>query len=148
MQHQEPPKAEISDQDRIVVPEYEETIIPHVRDVEYGSVVINKRVETVPYNTTIDLEQDEVTVERVPINQPVDEAPRPRYEGDVLVVPVVEEVLETRKRLVLREEVRITRRRVSEPATISDTVRREIVEIEQRGEVAFAEDEPSPPTGT
>ena len=36
------------------------------------------------------------------------EIPQPRYEGNTLVIPVVEEVLVTEKRLMLVEEVHIT----------------------------------------
>jgi len=63
---------------------------------------------------------DEVAVERVPINQIVDQVPDTRQEGDVLIVPVVEEVLVVQKRLLLKEEVRIQRRRneVREPRRI------------------------------
>lgn len=48
-----------------------------------------------------------VTVEHVPIGQFVEQMPEIREEGDVVVIPVVEEVVVTR--LLLREEVRITR---------------------------------------
>jgi stress response protein YsnF len=34
-----------------------------------------------------------------------------RQEGDVTIVPVLEEVLVVEKRLMLREEIRVTRRR-------------------------------------
>ncbi len=123
--------------DTLVVPEYEEVLIPQVRDVDFGSVIVRKRVESVPVEATVELLQDEVTVERVPIDRQVDSAPAPRYDGDVLVIPIVEEVLVTQKRLMLREEVRITRRRTAEPTTIRDSVRREVVEVDQRGDVSL-----------
>ena len=40
--------------------------------------------------------------------------PVTRVEGDTTIIPVVEEVLYTEKRLFLREEVRVTRRRTTE----------------------------------
>ena len=63
---------------------------------------------------------DEVAVERVPVNRIVDQMPETRQEGDVLIVPVVEEVLMVQKRLLLKEEVRIQRRRneVQQPRRI------------------------------
>jgi len=63
---------------------------------------------------------DEVAVERVPVNRIVDQMPETRQEGDVLVVPVVEEVITVQKRLLLKEEVRIQRRRneVQQPRRI------------------------------
>jgi hypothetical protein len=63
---------------------------------------------------------EDVTVERVPVNRIID-APAPtRQEGDTTIIPVVEEVITIQKRLLLREEVRITRRRteIREPRRI------------------------------
>ncbi|MCU1257248.1 MAG: hypothetical protein JWO80_133 [Bryobacterales bacterium] len=50
-------------------------------------------------------------IERVQVDRIVAEPPVQRQEGDTLVLPVVEEVLVVEKRLMLREEIRITRRR-------------------------------------
>jgi hypothetical protein len=47
----------------------------------------------------------------VQIDRIVAEPPVQRQEGDTLILPVVEEVLVVEKRLMLREEIRITRRR-------------------------------------
>jgi len=54
-----------------------------------------------------------------------------RHEGDTMIVPVLEEVLVVEKRLVLKEELRVTRRRVEtrEPQTV--TLRREDVVVER-----------------
>jgi len=63
---------------------------------------------------------DEVAVERVAINRIVDQVPETRQEGDVLIIPVLEEVLTVQKRLLLKEEVRIQRRRseIQEPRRV------------------------------
>jgi stress response protein YsnF len=37
-----------------------------------------------------------------------------RQEGDTTIVPIVEEVLHTERRLFLKEEIKITRRRTTE----------------------------------
>ena len=115
----------------LFVPLHEEVLVPTTREISLGEVVIRKRVEQVPSEATVDVGHDEVLVERVAVNQQVDTAPAPYLDGDTLVVPVVEEVLVTEKRLLLREEVRITRRRQTEQVTVSDTVRREVLEVEE-----------------
>jgi len=46
-------------------------------------------------------------VDRVPINLPVDEIPAVRQDGDIIIVPVVEEIVEVTRRLILKEEVHI-----------------------------------------
>ncbi len=63
---------------------------------------------------------EEVSVERVPVNRIIDGPAQTRQEGDTTVIPVVEEVITIQKRLFLREEVRITRKRteVREPRRV------------------------------
>lgn len=63
---------------------------------------------------------EDVSVERVPVNRILDGPIETRHEGDTTIIPVIEEVLTVQKRLFLREEVRITRRRtpIKEPRRI------------------------------
>lgn len=72
-----------------------------------------------------------IDVEHVPVGQFVEEPPQVRVEGDTTIVPVVEEVAFVRKRLLLREEVRLTKRRVVEPRTAKVPVREEHVHVER-----------------
>ncbi len=64
------------------------------------------------------------SIERVPVNRIVAESPSQRQEGDTLVLPVVEEVIVVEKRLMLREEIRITphREQVEQVQTIDSTL--------------------------
>lgn len=130
----------------LYVPVHEEVLIPTTREIPLGEVVIRKRVEQIPSETTVNVGHDEVLVERVAVNRQIDAAPAPRQEGDTLVVPVVEEVLVTEKRLMLREEVRITRRRRTEEVTVSDTVRREVLDIEEN--MIASPENPARPAGS
>lgn len=63
---------------------------------------------------------EDVTVERVAVNRIINGPAQTRQEGDTTIIPVVEEVITIQKRLLLREEVRITRRRteIREPRRI------------------------------
>ncbi len=116
----------------LTVPITEEDLTVRTRERDLGNVRFKKRVETSPAQVTTDVGREEVTVERVAVNQPVDSAPESRFEGDTLVISVVEEVLVTEKRLVVREEVRIRRRWVTESVTVEDNVRREVLDIEDQ----------------
>lgn len=84
---------------------------------------------------TADLHSEDVIVDRVPIDQEIDELPELRHEGNVLIVPVVEEQLVVTKRLVLKEELHITRRVRTEQVHRAVSVRRlkPIVEREELG---------------
>jgi len=115
----------------MVIPVHEEVLEPRISEVETGVVRVHTRVETIPVDANVDTAKDDVSIERVRVDRPVATAPEPWQDGDTYVIPVLEEIVVTEKRLIVREEIRITRRRVTEAVPIHDTVRREVVEIEQ-----------------
>ena len=74
------------------------------RDVERGRLVVRTRTEERDEFAEIELQQEEVTVERVPRGVPIDVVPSVHEEDGVLIIPVVEEQLVVTKRLILKEE--------------------------------------------
>ncbi len=70
-----------------------------------------------------------VEIERVRVDREVDAAPPVRQEGDMVVVPVLEERLVVVRRLVVTEEVRFRLRMEEEPVTLSAAVRRQDVAV-------------------
>jgi uncharacterized protein (TIGR02271 family) len=76
-----------------------------------------------------DLARQQVTVETVPIGRQVDAMPPVRQEGDTTIVPIVEEVLVVERRLLLKEELRITRVRTVDHHHESVTLRHQEVAI-------------------
>ncbi|MEJ7761971.1 MAG: YsnF/AvaK domain-containing protein [Thermomicrobiales bacterium] len=118
--------------DELVIPVREEVLIPETHETDLGAVVIHKRVEEVPVRTAVDVEREQVSVERVAVNRRVETAPGPRQEGDTLIIPVIEEILFTEKRLMLMEEIHVTRKRITEQVPVEETLRREVVEFEER----------------
>jgi uncharacterized protein (TIGR02271 family) len=75
----------------------------------HASVVT--REQEVEVSETV--ERETVEIERIPVGRPLERSPETRMEGDTLVIPVVEEVLKIERQLVLKEEIRIRRVRVS-----------------------------------
>ena len=61
------------------------------------------------------LEHDNVEIERTAVGREVDQAPTVREDGDTLIIPIVEEVVVVERRLVLKEEVRVRRKRETQP---------------------------------
>lgn len=114
-----------------VIPVVAEELHVDRRTVETGRVRIHKTVRE--HEETVDepLLREDVHVERVPVNQFVEHTIDARYEGDTLIVPVFEEVLVIEKRLVLREELHITRRRTEHHQPQQVTLRHEEVNIER-----------------
>jgi len=109
----------------LVVPLVAERLVVGKREVSLGELRIIKRVEQERSAQQVSLTHDNLQVERVAINQPVDPAAIPvsREENGVLIVPVLREVLVVQKQLLLVEEVRISRQQVTEQQTVSDVVR-------------------------
>lgn len=115
----------------IVIPVLAEELEVRKRRVERGGVRIEKHVDERQVVVDEPGFAEEVQIERVAINQAVDEPPVVRYEGETMVVPLLEEVVVVEKRLVLREELRITRHRrpVREPQHV--TLKREQATIDR-----------------
>lgn len=114
-----------------LVPVIEEELVTGTRSVKTGSVRIRKKVERIRKNIEIPAISDVVKVSRVPVNRPVEAIPDIRQEGDVLIVPVVEEQILVKKRLVLKEEIHIVRRKVETRSAKSVVLGREHATIER-----------------
>jgi uncharacterized protein (TIGR02271 family) len=114
------------------VPVIEEQLDVGRRVVDTGPTVrLRKQVTEVPAHVDDSVAHEFVDVQRVPIGSVVDAAPAVRHEGDVMVVPVVEERLVTRKELVLVEEIHLTRRREVREVSADVNLRRERVVVER-----------------
>lgn len=103
-----------------VLPVLEEELAVGKRTVETGLTRIKKIVQTQQAVVDEDLLKDEVLVERVPVNRYVETPASVRQEDGVLIVPLMEEVLVVEKRLLLREELHVTKRArtVRSPRTV------------------------------
>jgi uncharacterized protein (TIGR02271 family) len=119
----------------LVIPVVEERLEVSRERVETGRVRITKSVEAREVVVDDPLKRESVRVEHVPINQVVTgEVPRVREEGDVTVIPILEERVVTRTELVLVEEVRIHRDHSEYHDPQRVTLRKEVVAVERFGE--------------
>lgn len=121
------------------VPLLEERLEVTRRQVETGRVRVHVDVEERQEILTEELLRDDLQIERVPRNIPIDEVPHVRLEGNTTIVPVVEEVVVVQKTLVLVEEIHICRKSTSETREIPVTLRSERARVER----ADAADTPS-----
>ena len=119
----------------LVIPVVEEQLEVSRERVETGRVRISKSVEAREVVVDDPLKRETVRVEHVPINQVVTGAvPQVREEGDVTVIPILEERIVTRTELVLVEEVRIHRDHSEYHDPQRVTLRKEVVAVERFGE--------------
>ena len=117
--------------EEVVIPVVAEEVEVGRRRVETGKVRVRKTVRTTEQVVDEPVFREEVEVERIKIDRVIDAPVGPRQEGDVLIVPLLEEVLVVEKRLILREEIRITRRRSEHRDAQTVTLRSEEATVER-----------------
>ncbi len=117
----------------VVIPVIAEQLHVDKQLIETGRVRLVKTVHQDEQTINIPLLREEVTIERVALNQYVDQPPATRQEGDTTIYPVLQEVVVTEKRLLLVEEIRVTKRQVESHETQSVMLRREEVNVERIG---------------
>jgi uncharacterized protein (TIGR02271 family) len=129
---------------QLKLPVLEEQLEVGTRTVDTGGVRIHKTVAAYPVAIDETLLRDEVDVQRVPVGRMVEagQSTEPRYEGDTLVVPVLEEVLVVERRLRIKEELHITRNRCEQRHHDTVVLKSEQVSIER-----FDEAGRTPPPG-
>jgi uncharacterized protein (TIGR02271 family) len=116
---------------RAVVPVIEEEVKIGKRTLESGRVQIIKHIGQREQVIDQPLLKDEVLVKRVPVNRPVKSVVPVRKVGDVLIIPVMEEVLVVEKQLVLKEELHVRRRQTQTRQPQKITLRAERAEIKR-----------------
>lgn len=122
------------EQDVATIPLVEERIEVSKRQIETGRVRVRVAVEEREEAVPVELAHDEVEVRRVPRNQPLAALPSVRIEGNVTIIPVVEEVMVVEKRLMLVEEIHVRRKSVTGTEQVSVRLRSEQASIERDGE--------------
>jgi len=97
--------------------------------VDTGDVKVRKEVHTEHKTVTVPVEREEVVIERRPA--------RGRASGDVkaeeIRIPTREEKVHVSKETVVKEEVRVGKRKVRDTKEVSDDVRHEELVVESEG---------------
>lgn len=137
--HPAQPKADPAEAsaDSEVIPLVEDEVRVSTRDVVTGRVRVRTVTDTVEDVVRQELQGVRADVERLPVDRVLDPGsppPRPRVEGNVTIVPIVEEILVVEKRLLLKEEVRITLEDTTDSVEVPVQLRRQRAVIERSEE--------------
>ena len=130
-----PPSTISAASEELRIPVAEEEITAEKRTRQAGEVKIRKEVKTEHRQISVPVMKEEVHVERVPAGadaRPGDAT----FQAGTFTVPVHEEEVEIRKRPVIREEVRVSKRQHQEERRADATVRKEVVQVD-RGEAGM-----------
>ncbi len=130
-----------------VIPVVEESATIGKREVVTEHVRVRTVTDTVEELAHASVQREDVEVTRVPIGRVVDTAPEIRTDGDVTIVPVLEEVLVVTKQLVLKEELHIRRSIETETVEMPVTLRKQRAIVEREpSDGAAVDDEAEPET--
>jgi uncharacterized protein (TIGR02271 family) len=134
-------------EDPIVLPLHAEEVSVGKQQIVTGRAQIS--ITTRHHEKLVEelLARERVEIERKPIGKPLDQAPAIREEGDVIVIPVVEEEIVVARRLVLKEEIRIRRVRETERHVERVPLREQEAAIHRYSAPAGAGIEPNPNKG-
>ena len=111
------------------IPIVEEQARVSKRVVETERVSVRTRPEEQDVVVREHLNREHVDVVRVAVDREIFEVPAIRTEGDVTIVPVVEERLVVEKRLFLVEELHLQRQVERTEVSVPTTLKRTRVEV-------------------
>lgn len=114
----------------VIVPVIEELVTVNKKVVETARVTLSKKVNESTESFEIPLKQEEIVIKRVPKNEWVDAMPpATRQEGEVMIIPVLKEVAVIEKRMMLVEEIHISKLETEKTETQEVLVRKEEVDV-------------------
>lgn len=125
------PPRDAARRDTMVLPVVQEELAVDRQAVETGIVRVRTTTSEREEIVGMPVEREDVIVERVAVNRPVDAPLEVRQEGDVTIVPVHEEVVVVQRQLMLKEELHIRRRVSTVDATRPVVLRRQDVTVER-----------------
>lgn len=114
----------------------EERLVVNKERIRAGAVEIGKHVETVQQTVNVPLEREEVIIERHPVSdaRPVEGAVLGQ-DSQTVRVDLEAERANVQKQAYVTEEIEIGKRTVTETQTVTDTVGREVLDINKTGDV-------------
>ena len=121
-------------QNRVRIPLLAERLHVSKRVVDTGKGVrVHKTVNEHSQVVDLPLLHDEIQIEHIAIGTLIsdDTIPTMRYEGETMIVPVLEEVLLVSKQLRLKEEIRITRQQRERHAPQTILLKTETATVER-----------------
>ena len=111
---------------------HEEQVKIGKRQVDAGRVRLRKIIRTETVNQPVELQREEIVVERVSGPQSGEPASA-EFEQEDIFIPLRREEAVVQKEARVREEVRVSKKAQTERQTVSEQVRKEDVEVQRTG---------------
>ena len=114
----------------VAIPVIEEELQVGKRTVDKGGVKVETHIEERPVSESVNLRQENINVERHAVNRPVTDADLDNVKEGEIRIPVIEEVPVVAKEARVVEEIVVNKNVSERTETVSDTVRRTDVDVE------------------
>jgi uncharacterized protein (TIGR02271 family) len=121
--------SDLEDEDELRVQRTEEELRAGTREREAGALNVRKRVRTDREQVRVPTKHEEVSVERVPVNE---ERTGAEIGEDEVSMLVVEEEAVVGKQSVVKEEIRVRKDVVQDEEVVEEDVRKEEVDIDDQ----------------
>lgn len=119
-----------ANENEVVLPIIEEQLAVGKRTVEKGAAQVRTSVAEVPVQESVTLREENVTVERRPVDRAVENAPGAFKEGTIEVTEMAEVPIVSKEAHVV-EEVVVGKNVTEHQETVSDTVKRTEVDVDE-----------------
>ncbi len=117
------------------IPRYEEELRAEKRTQQAGEVRVSKDVDEEEQSFDVPVTREDVEVRRVAVDRPASDQDEAFREGDTIRVPVRAEQVEVTREPRVVEEIEIRKSAHQDQQRVSDTVRRERVNVQGSGNV-------------
>jgi uncharacterized protein (TIGR02271 family) len=115
----------------IVIPVIKEHMTVEKEIIEAAKVHVRTKVTEEETTLNLPITSEQYEVRRVPVDKVYKTAPPVRYEGDTIIVPVIEEIVVVEKRYKVKEEVHLVKHTTETPFMQQVTLRKEDVQVER-----------------
>ncbi len=132
--------ATTTDKDTIEVPLTEEQVRVGKRTVDAGQVRLRKIVRTEVVNQPVEIRHEDVVIERVTAGEVRSGTATSDFKEEVIDVPLTREEVVVAKDAVVTGAVRLKKTAESETQNVSETVRKEDVEVLRDGKTVTQSD--------
>jgi uncharacterized protein (TIGR02271 family) len=124
-----------NDEDELRVQRVEEELRAGTRERHAGSVRVRKRVRTDHEEVRVPKKRQEVSVERLPVEDDMGTLePEVVNDGDEIRVPVIKEEIVVERRPVVKEVLLLRKEVAEDEEVVEDNVRKEEIDIDDRTE--------------
>ena len=115
----------------------EEELLARKQTVQSGQVTVGTDVVAEQRTLEVPVTREEVVIDRHAVNRRASDEPI-SATSEAITVPVREEQVTAEKRAVVYEEVNVGKQAVQQTERVSDTVRKEVVDVDARGDLDVA----------